>query len=215
MRKNLLNTAAVLCTMASMPAMAQEIYIGAGLPGVMAGVAFSPNESVTLRADYASMGEGNRTLTEDGIEYKGKVKVARTGLFADWFFWGSGRITAGATLNQIQGTLRFSGSGKPVNIGGTTVIASSSDTLDITLKLPATTPYIGLGYGHHQSNSGFGFLMDLGVSVGRAQLDAKASASLLAKVGQSNIDKELETVREGAGKINVIPQISLGVSYRF
>jgi hypothetical protein len=215
MKKSLMTAAAVALTLAAPAAMAQAFYIGAGLPGGMIGVAWAASERFTLRADYATLGDANETLTEDGIEYTGKVKVGRTGLFGDWFFWGGGRITAGATFNQIQGNLRFAGSGKPVNIGGTSVVASPSDTLDITLKMPSTTPYIGLGYGHQKSDPGLGFIFDVGVSIGQAELEAKPSASLLSKVGQANIDKELASVREGAGNIKGYPQISVGVTYRF
>ena len=194
---------------------AQELYLGAGVPGVMMGAAYSPQENITLRADYAQLGDTNRTLTQNGISYEGKVKVARSGLFADWFFWGNGRVTGGMTFNQVEGTLRFAGNGQPVTIGGQTFVASPTDTLDVSLKFPSSSPYLGWGYGHHQATPGFGFLMDLGVSFAKAQLNATPSASLLAKVGQTNIDQELAEVRDGAGKINVIPQISVGVSYRF
>lgn len=193
-------------------------YAAAGLPGVMLGMAWPLNGRFTLRADYATLGSHTKDRTEEGIDYRARIKTGRLGLFGDWFVAGGLRLTGGLTFNQYRVDLRFQGNGGPVEIGGTTVVATAEDRFDVKIELPDTTPYLGIGWGHRaeSAESGFGFVADLGVSIGRAKVSATASPSLYAKgVTQADIDRELEEVKDGAGKIRVLPQASLGVSYRF
>jgi hypothetical protein len=195
-------------------ARAGEVYTGIGIPGLMLGYAHPLNSSFTLRADFATLGSMSDNRTEEGIRYNVKGKLARTGLFADYFLTGGLRVTAGITFNDAKIDLLARGDGGTINIGGTDYPTSPDDQLRVKVKFPSSTPYIGVGYGH-QLSQGWGFVFDLGASVGKAKLSATTSGPNLSQASQADIDRELAELRDGVGKVKALPQLSLGLSYRF
>jgi hypothetical protein len=201
-------------------AQAGEVYGGIGFPGIFAGYAQPVTEQVVVRADYATLGQYAKDGEEDGVTYKGKVKVGRLGVFADYFPWGghSGfRVTGGLTFNQIKVELKSNFTGTPVAIGDqTSVTPDPADRFNVTVKVPDVTPFLGIGYGHEPANGkGWGFHADLGASIGRAKVSV--DTNLIGKYGvtAADVDKELAQLRDGVGKVRFVPQISFGVSYRF
>jgi hypothetical protein len=197
-------------------AHATELYLGLGLPGVGLGLAQPVSPSFTLRADVFTLGSRDVTDTESGIRYTGNYQLQRAALLADWFpFSGSFRFTGGAAFNTYKIALDASGSGGTLTIGDRTYTTSAADGLNVEVKFPKTTPYVGIGWGH-QTGSGFRFSADIGAAIGRATVTATARGQLAAQPDiQANIDKELVELRNGVGKIRVIPQLSIGLGYRF
>lgn len=198
------------------PAQAGEGYGAVGFPGVMAGYAQAIDSRVVLRADYASLGTHDKDGEREGINYKGKLKLARVGLFADYFPAGGGfRLTGGLTFNDMTLKLRSNmPAGSNVNIGGTNYVATGNEYLNADVKIPRVTPYIGIGWGHHRREPGWGFLADLGVSIGKAKLDVDTNLASYG-VSQADIDREVDELRDDVAKVRVVPQLSLGMSYRF
>jgi hypothetical protein len=202
---------------ASMAAQAGEVYGGIGLPGLMLGYAHAYSPTLTARVDVATLGSRSGNRTEDGIAYAGKIEAHRAGVFGDWFpFQGGFRLTGGVTFNKVGLALGAQpGAGGSITIGGQTINAlAAGDRFDVSIKFPSTTPYLGLGYGHH-AGKGLGFHADLGVSIGRTKLTATASGPNLSTVSQTDIDQELAELRDGVGKVRVLPQVSIGLNYRF
>ena len=142
------------CMVASAAAQAGQVYGGIGLPGVMAGYA-QPMGGFTLRGDLSTLNVPDQTVNEEGIDYTSDAKLNRLGVFADWFALGGWRLTGGITFNQINLDLRAQGNGGVINIGGTDYTTTPDDRLDVKIEFPKTTPYLGLGYGHHAGNGGF------------------------------------------------------------
>lgn len=210
----ILTAAALLLGTAA--AHAGEVYGGIGLPGLMLGYAEPLNPSATLRADVASLGSRDADGTEEGITYTGTAKLARTGLFADWFvLQGSFRLTGGVTFNRAFIDLDAQSSGGTLTIGGTAYPVTPGDRLNVRIEYPRTTPYLGIGWGHHRAESGLSFAFDLGGSFGKAKVTATPSGPNLSQVSQSDLDAELAELREGVGKVKFLPQISLAIGYRF
>lgn len=217
LRRHTLAACAALALMAGAgtgTALAGEVYTGIGLPGLMLGYAHPLNSSITLRADFATLGGMNDDRTEEGIRYKVKGKLARTGLFADYFVTGGLRVTAGLTFNDARIDLLARGDGSTINIGGTDYPATADDQLRVKITFPSSTPYIGVGYGH-QLSQGWGFVFDLGASVGKAKLSATTLGPNLSLADPADIDRELAELRDGVGKVKALPQLSLGLNYRF
>lgn len=206
---------AVALPLLAASAHAEEVYFGAGFPGIMLGYAHPLRQSFTVRADYATLGSRHANGDHDGIDYQGHIKLGRAGVFGDYFLVGGLRLTGGVTFNQHQLDLHFQGNGGTVTIGDATVVATSSDTLDARAKYPSTTPYLGIGYGHQQSDSGLGFLFDLGASFGKPKVSTHISQSLLTKVGQDNYDQQVSQLDDDVGKVKVFPQLTIGLNYRF
>ncbi|MCW7538917.1 hypothetical protein OOT46_13810 [Aquabacterium sp. A7-Y] len=209
--------ALALCSAATL-SHAGEVYTGIGLPGLMIGYAQPLNDSFTLRADFATLGSRSKNGSEEGIDYEGKIKFSRIGLFGDWFPFGNGfRFTGGVTFNKMRADLEGRPSGGTITIGDTTYAASGEDRFDVEVKFPSTTPYLGLGWGHQAGpKGGWGFAFDVGASFGKAKVRGSVSGPLLSQtVSQEDIDRELEEIRDGVGKVKAIPQLSVGVNYRF
>lgn len=208
---------AVALAMGACTAYAAEIYTNIGLPGVMLGYAHAINPSFTVRGDLASLGNYNKDQTESGIDYKAKASFSRLGIFGDYFpFSGGFRLTGGLTVNNQKIDLTSAAQpGSQMTVGDQTVTLAADDRLYVSIKVPKTTPYIGLGWGHQQANKGFGFVADIGATIGKAKLTVEATGPNLSTVSQADLDKETQELRDGVGKITFIPQISLGLNYRF
>jgi hypothetical protein len=195
--------------------VAGEAYAGIGLPGIFAGYAEPLNEQWTVRADYATLGSRSQDGSEDGINYKGSVKVGRLGVFADYFpGLGGFRVTGGLTFNQVKISLNSNFTGTQVDVGGKSFTAQGGDYFNAQIKLPSVTPFLGIGYGHHASK-GWGFHADLGASLGRAKLSIDTNLVGRYGVEQADVDRETQELRDGVGKVRFLPQVSIGVNYAF
>jgi hypothetical protein len=200
---------------------AVEVYGGVGLPGLMIGVAQPVHPSVVLRADWAGLpGSPDGTRTEEGIDYVYTGTFNRIGVFADWYPGDNGfRLTGGLTFNNMGLDLVARPAGGTWTIGNETYPTSPDDRFDVEVAFDSVTPYIGLGWGHHRlssDGSGWSFVADLGVSIGKASVTGVASGNLALIPGvQDSIDEELAELREGVGDVRFIPQLMLGVGYRF
>ena len=213
MKRTLIALAAV--TLAA-GAHAGEVYTGIGTHGVMLGFAQALSPQFTVRGDFGTLGSRERNEREEGIDYEGKATYNRVGLFGDWFpFSGGGfRFTGGVTFNNMKLDLLARGNGTPITIGNNSYATDSTDRFNVKIEFPKTTPYLGLGYGH-QLSTGWGFVFDLGASIGKAKVTESHSGNNFSLIPQSDIDAELAEVREGAGKIKAIPMIAIGFNYRF
>lgn len=214
-------SAGLICLAVTMGASAQSphshgVYTQLGLLGVGLGYAHAVNQHVTVRADVLTAGSLSRNETEEGVDYRAKLKLGRVGLFADYFPFGGGfRLTGGATFNQNRIDLksRFDGVNS-VTIGDETVTPAADDFFNVDIKFPKVTPYVGIGWGHQATTKGWGVVADMGVSLGRAKL--RANTNLVGNgITQDDVDRELKDLREGVGKIRFWPQLTVGASYRF
>lgn len=197
-------------------AHAGEVYTGIGTHGVMLGYAHALSPDFTVRGDFGTLGSRESNEREEGIDYEAKATYNRVGVFGDWFpFSGGGfRFTGGVTFNNMKLDMVAKGTGGVMNIGGTDYVTSTDDRLNVKIEFPKTTPYLGIGYGH-QLSSGWGFVFDLGASIGKARVSETHSGPNLSQADQADIDAELAEIRDGAGKIKAIPMIAIGFNYRF
>lgn len=195
-------TFAGLITLLATPARAGEVYANVGFPGVGLGYAHPIDSSLTLRGDFMTLGSREKSTTEEGINYTGKYRLHRVALFADWFpFEGSFRLTGGLSANNYKITLDASGAGGSLEIGDRTYTTTAADGITVEVKYPSVTPYLGIGWGH-QSASGWRLSADIGALASQPDI-------------QSNLDKETEQLRDGVGKVRMIPQLTFSVGYAF
>jgi len=203
-------------------AYAQDSYVGVGLPGLFTlGYAHPMSASWGLRADYAGGINVSKDGNQDGVNATGSIKASRLGAYADWYPFGGGfRLVGGATFNDIKAELNAVGSGT-ATINGQPV-TMNGETFNVAIKYPSTTPYVGIGYGHHLSDSkGIGFYADLGVMIG--SFTADTTTSLVGKkfqdgvttIKQSDIDAQTQKMRDSLGSLTVLPSASIGLLYRY
>lgn len=197
-------------------AHAGEVYGNLGFPGVGLGYAHPLGSSFAVRGDFMTLGTRRETRNEEGIDYKGELKASRAALFADWFpFDGTFRLTAGVGAANYKLTLDASGAGKVIEVGDNSYVLGPNDGLNVQVKLPRTMPYLGIGWGHQEA-SGLRFSFDLGALIGKAKVTTTARGSLATTPGfQDDLDKETAELRDGAGKIKALPQITFSVGYSF
>jgi hypothetical protein len=206
----------LLCMLAASQVAAGEVYVPIGIPGIGVGYAHPVNEYLAVRGDFMTLGQRSRASEESGISYQGNLKVARAALLLDVFpFSGTFRITGGLAANNYKLDLDASGAGGSLTIGDRNYTTTAGDGINVQVKFPSTTPYLGIGWGH-QTGSGWRFSADLGASIGTAKVTATVRGNLAKQPDiQANLDKELADLRDGVGKVQAIPQISFGIGYSF
>ncbi|RZI84577.1 MAG: hypothetical protein EOP38_08470 [Rubrivivax sp.] len=198
-------------------AQAGESYANIGIPGLMLGYAHTLSPTLGLRADFATLGSTSRDFEESGIRYKGTIKAQRVGLFADYFpMQGGFRLTGGLTFNRMRAQLKSQFDGATsVTVGSQTITPASTDYFNAEVKFPRVTPYLGLGWGHQARERGLGFVADAGVMIGKAKITTQDNVVGRFGITQADVDAEAQKLRDGAGDITVIPQLTIGVSYRY
>jgi hypothetical protein len=213
--------ATLAALLASAPVHAGESYVSVGVPGVLVGYAVTVNDKLGLRADAGTMGNVNRTHTVSGVDFDTKAQYNRFGVFADYFpFSGGFRLTGGLTVNKASLDLKshFDGS-TSVSVNGNSITPAATDYFNGRIKFPTAMPYVGLGWGHQARKAGMGFVADVGVSIGRAKLSTDTNivgkTYNLYTVTQADVDAKTSELDHSVGRITLLPQASLGVSYRY
>jgi hypothetical protein len=199
-------------------AQAGSVYAEVGVPGVIVGYEQALDDHLALRADVGGL-SGQRTGEKNGLDYQAKVSLLRAGLLADWFpLAASGlRLTAGATLNDMRLDSYGQGTGRIVTVGNGTYLLTDLDRFDLHMKAPTVTPYVGFGWGGHADPAaGWGFTFDVGASLGRARVQGRAyGPAMSTSTAQADFQQELTDLRRKAAQYPFVPQIALGVGYRF
>jgi hypothetical protein len=163
-----------------------------------------------------TLGHRSKASQENAISYQGDVKIERGALLLDVFpFSGTFRISGGVVASNYKAVLDASGAGGTLTIGGQRYTTSANDGINVQIKFPSTTPYLGIGWGH-QAATGWRFSADLGAAIGTATVEAKARGALASQADiQANLDKELASLRDGVGKVKAMPQVSFAIGYSF
>lgn len=200
---------------ATVNAHAQDVYLGAGLPGLATiGYAAPMGKSWGLRADYAGGLNASLDGSRDGVNFTGNVKYSALGAYADWFpFDGGFRLVGGVRLTDAKVDLSATGSGNAV-INGVNV-NMAGEYYNVTIKMPSAMPYVGIGYGHQRSEPGLGFYFDIGVTIGTPEVSSSTSLVTSGQVTQADVNAQTQKLRDSIGGVGYIPSASMGVVYRF
>jgi hypothetical protein len=211
-----LRHALVLATLsAALPSQAGEVYLGLGAPGVTLGYAHPTAPTFAVRGEASTLGTRKDTRTEDGIRYDARLKTERFSVLGDWFVGGAGfRFTGGLASQNYKLSLDGSGAGGTLTVGGTTYTTTSADGLLVEVKAPSFVPYLGLGWGHHDAK-GWRFAFDLGAYIGKAKVSVTPRGQLAQPAAQADVDAEVAELRDGVGKVRVLPQLGVSVGFSF
>ena len=200
---------------ATLAAHAADAYVATGFPYLVFGVSQPVAESITLRGDWGTVGHHAYTGSTSDNDYAGTLKYDRFGLFADWFASGNFRLTGGLTVNHGSTTMVASSHNNQITIGGQ--VYNYTGDVTSTITLPNATPYLGLGWGHAASTTqGFAFHADLGASIGKPKATAlKAEGQVAQYVSPEALAAEDQKFQSGVNNVKAIPQLTVGVIYRF
>jgi len=228
MMKRLAVCLSVVSWCLSVPAHAVGFYTKTGFLGTGLGVFHGVTDNLSLRSDFTTMKKFARDFSSGAIDYRASLDSNQFGVYGDVFPFGTGfRLSGGVHLRKLQAQAM----GRPQNNGvivihNTRVGFDPGDTLTGRVKFPTVAPYLGIGWGYHDTQtSGFGFVFDLGVSFGRPSASLIVSEGLqrkldeAAKANATTAADELESQRQKLAdttdKLKVFPQVYLGISYRF
>jgi len=205
------------------PAAAVEAYAATGFPYALVGLAQPLGPLFAVRADFGTIAHHGYSGSTADNDFKGNIDYRRVALLGDWFVAGGGfRLSAGATFNQAKATLTASAHSGKISIGGAQYNAPSGlYYVQSDLSFPQVAPYVGLGWGHHDSAPGLSFSADLGAAIGTAKATPlKASPALaselgLNQAGAADLAQENRDFQSTVHQFKAIPQLTLGVGYRF
>jgi hypothetical protein len=208
-------SAAVALTLSAATfANTNEVYLGLGTTGIGAGYAYGFNDNFALRGEFDGYSySGN--YESDSTRYDGRLHLQSAGIYGDWFPFANGfRVTAGVvnTNNKFSG--HASGASGTVDINHVTY-SLAGESADVSLKFPSNSPYLGLGWGHNPSHTGWGWYGDVGLQFGAAKSAITLSPGLAAQVPTTDVTAEEHSINRSANVLGGYPVISMGVSYHF
>jgi len=213
-----------------------EVYAEVGPFGARGiGYAYSFSDIFGMRADFSRLGTG-RNFNDGEYRYEAALKGRQFGAYADWFpFGGTFHLSAGLTSRKLDAdaNARFNNV-QDIRVGGVPVAGiDANDWVKASLKWSSVAPYLGLGFGHSTAQrAGFGFVSEIGVTLGAPKVQLSVSESLREKVdlvtsnpGLENpwagistdeaIENQRRELADDASKIKVFPHLSIGVEFRF
>lgn len=210
MKKSII--AIALATLAA-SAVAGESYVGLGTTGVNLGYGLKLTNESGARIELNGLNY-SRDFNSGDATYNAKIKLSGVAGYYDYRpFAGTFRLTGGLLVgdNKVTGT-GTARNGNCFTINGTDYCAAGQ-SVAVTAKMPTLLPYLGIGAGHSQAASGFGFFADLGVTYGKPSTTLTASPGLA--VPQANLDAERDKLQNDLNKLQWFPVIKLGVSYTY
>lgn len=200
-----------------------SVYAKAGFLGAGVGYAYGLSPSLTLRADFTTIGSINRDFSAGSVDYSGKLKNDNASLYIDWFPAQNGfRLTGGLTWRNTE----LTGNANGFKLNGTTVQLGANDSYTAKAKYRPLAPYIGIGYGLNvaqQKANTWGFVADVGVyytSKPRTSYSISGPTYDLARqVNGPAVDRavneQYNEFRDKVQKYKFIPAVYVGVSYYF
>lgn len=218
-----------------------DVYARAGVPNIGIGVGYALSPNLTLRGDLTTFGSFSRDFKQRDIDYHAKLKNDKANVMLDYFPFENGfRVTSGLGFLRTKVTATGQGRSKSdqtFKIGEKTyhIAIDSSDTVEAQFNYPSVSPYLGVGFGHNikrQRGGEWGFLVDVGIYLGKGKANLSISDSLNQKLLEaeqqsglsaieaqqiidSNVDNEKGRFENRVNKYKVIPAVSIGVSYKF
>ncbi|MEY2620739.1 MAG: hypothetical protein RIT26_559 [Pseudomonadota bacterium] len=205
------------------PANADSVYVGTGYPTLFNfGYAKPVQPGLNWRVEYAT-GLSIREDRTPSDDFNGPyaIKAHRLSLLADWYpFDGKFRLVGGVNYNDIKSSLNASG--RSTFYVNSNLVDLTDKTLEMQIKYQPLTPYMGLGWGSHQKteNPGLGFYSELGLSLGHFNVDVNAPGLVGSThngytLTQTDIDADAQKARDTANKLKLLPNLSLGLVYRW
>lgn len=204
----------VVLTLVGISVHAGESYVGIGSTGMELGYGLKVQSRTGLRAEVNVLNLG-RDFNSNGADYSAKLKFSNLGAYVDYFLGSNFRLTGGVLLGSRKLEGNGVTTGGSVIINGTAYPAAAGEGVTVTDKFPSTTPYLGIGFGHGQRSSGWGFYFDAGVALGKSDVTFAVTPGIVAAAGQANIDAEQAKVRDKLNQLKTYPVIKLGVSYAY
>ncbi len=192
-----------------------DAYAAVGIPGITVGLRMDMGAKFALRAEHAGGLKADRSGDSAGVNYNAKIKLSRAAVLLDWHPFANGfRATTGLSFNNMSGT--FAAKGGLQDINGKSVDLTGRD-FRLNVEFPRTTPYVGIGWTSKPNGTGggLGLQADLGLQIGKFNASVAQNIVGINGITQADVNAELVQFQEKLNKLRVIPNASIGASYRF
>lgn len=204
-----------------------------GLMGIGADLFVKFNDKVNGRLS-GRFGSIDADGEEDGIDYNGSLDLSTTGALIDFHPWGgSFRITGGVYSNSNELDLEAT-SPNNAEIGDVTYNITDGK-VNSNVSFDSTAPYLGIGWGNPmKAGSRWTFMTDIGVlfqgspsadisATGDVELNRNGQTlgfeigdgSALDQEFQGELKKEQDNLNDDLEDFDMMPVVSVGLSYRF
>lgn len=216
---------AILCaSLMTLSAVASaDIGVSAKVGGLGAGVEVTQyyNDMYAARLGIGQL-KFSKDFDEDGVNYKGDLKVGGVNLFGDIHpFRGSFRVTGGIIKMDtgLKGDAKFNGSGS-IDINGNTYTSAEVGSVNADVKWNKVRPYIGIGYdgGNTDKDGGFFVTSDFGlIYAGKASVSVNATCvnPAVCAALDTDVQAQKKKIEDGVGKMEIIPVAQITVGYKF
>jgi hypothetical protein len=183
--------------------------------GATIGLSFLVSDNYNARIEIGTGLNHHEDGNSSGVAYTANYNSNTAGAFADWFpISGSKfRVVSGFNYNESKINLTSTEGNATIN---NISVNMNGEYLNVDISMPNITPYIGIGYGHRNLNvKGFEIYGDVGMKIGRVNIDYRSSLVSSGKVTQADLDAQIEKIRSDIGGSDVLPTLSVGASYIF
>jgi hypothetical protein len=186
--------------------------------------------------DYFSLSVGinklpgttSKEIEENGVKYNADVDtnsmslIANYNLFPDTPVLRGLRVRAGLFNNKNEFNMTVKPSSGNITINGNDYDVSKVSA-NANVDFGGMTPYFGFGYGNSTSENtglfGMNFNFDIGVIKNNASASLTSSGCTLAAPLCTNFENDIATentsLNNELNKIDLLPVVTLGLSYSF
>lgn len=210
---------ALLCVLASFSLRAADFGItpAVGTLGAGAGVDFRLGEPFGIRV-VGNTGDYDRDITEQDIEFNGKMNFNNYGAIADWYPGGGAfRLSAGVFSNRNRIDLRSSEEGT-ITVNGVAYPTAAVGFVTGDVRFNTTSPYVGIGWGR-SPNRRWAITFDVGaIYQGSPKLSVEAHPTVPALVPASfyaNLEAERAQTEKDISDYKYYPVVAIGLSFGF
>ena len=194
------------------------LYSIVGTTGLGLGVAKEMKNGLILRAELTDLNKSYQT-SQDGIDYKGKIELASTALYADWHPFDSVfHISTGLNIKPTNVSLAATSKNGLISLNGQAYPLSGSQGLNANISFPTFMPYLGLGWGfdHVASYTGFSFNTDLGFDFGKMNANLSPTPGLTNLPGfNDNLNAQSQKLNASVSGIRYFPIVKFQLGYAY
>jgi len=194
------------------------LYSIAGSTGIGLGLAKEMKNGLILRAEITSLSKSIQTA-QDGIDYKGKIQLSSTALYADFHpFDSSFHISTGLNIKPSNITLGANTNNGLVTVNGQTYSLSGPQSLNANISFPTLMPYVGLGWGFERvsSSTGLSFNTDLGFDFGKMNANLSATSDLNNLPGfKDNLSAQSQKLSTSVSAVRFFPVVKFQLGYAY
>ncbi|MBV1774641.1 hypothetical protein KSF73_02810 [Burkholderiaceae bacterium DAT-1] len=202
---------------------ASGVGVRAGTDGVGADIAFSdaiPFPGASLRVGVSKL-DFNKSVSETGVAYDGKLKLNNGSVLVDWAPIGPFRVTGGLMFGTNKISLNGTPTGGNYQFGNHTYTASQIGSIAGEVKASrSVSPYVGVGYGT-VAGMGVNFYTDFGVMFtggAKASVNVNCGASVSAATCsqiQADAASEQQKLQDKVNFLKSYPIARIGFTIGF